>query len=73
MDNMSFEVSEGEVFGLLFTCGVLLTIGICTFLIGYAKASPSYNEVTLPLDLNCENSPEFTALSKLRYEDWCCC
>ncbi len=35
VDNVLFEISEGEVFG------VLLAIGICTFLIGYAKASPS--------------------------------
>ena len=37
MDGVSFEVSEGEVFGLLFPCGVLFVIGICTFLIGYTS------------------------------------
>ena len=28
VDNVLFEISEGEVFGLLFQCGVLLAIGI---------------------------------------------
>ena len=37
VDNVLFEISEGEVFGLLFPCGVLLAMGICTFLIGYAS------------------------------------
>ena len=36
VDNVLFEISEGEVFGLLFPCGVLFAIGICAFLIGYA-------------------------------------